>query len=668
MAAMAPPDRPLLTEHDIDTLERRSLSFGPSTATRTERASREPVPVGPGRSAPSPSVSFPISGEVVHEFPLQLAKVQRPTLRRETLRRERLLAWLKVQVHHRVVLVTAEAGYGKTTLLADFARHHRRPTMWYRLDEDDRNWISFLHYLIAAGRELEPEFAPATKGLLAELGVASGPSRDTIIGTFIRELQSLGPRGAALIIDDYHLVDDVPDIRFLVKELISRAPERLSVDQQRLVSAMLALRRGDVPGARASLDAIAIGRPHTVAAFMSRVLLTKARLAVAEQSEEADKVIASALHLAVRQGAKVYVGSARVMQGAIEGQQAFNEAVRYVAAEGPASLSLIAELLASRLALLDPPILATVASDAARVPDRWREALRPALERDDRPLRLEAAIILDRIGERQDIRPLRRIAKELRTSPGAPGLGLGLARRLAAQVFVEDQGRLSIRVGDATLDAKVRGNVWALVCFLLSRPNMSAARDQVLDALWPEQSPKAAVNSLNQTIYFLRRYLEPSFSEETSPGYIHHDSEMVWLDPELVDSRSARSRAAMRLAERDPSPENVELVSQTYHGRFALDFDYEEWAGQYRDSMHATYLEIIERAVSGDTNAGAFDRAIGLARRALEVAPEAEQIELTLLKLYLRTSANSAAAELYAHYAAVYRKDGGDEPPSLESL
>jgi hypothetical protein len=135
---MAEPDRPLRADRGVDTLETPSLSFGPSTASRTDLASREPVPVGPGRPVPNPSISLPIGSEVVHEFPLQLAKVQRPPLRRETLRRERLLAWLKVQVHHRVVLVTAEAGYGKTTLLADFARRHRRPTMWYRLDDDKR--------------------------------------------------------------------------------------------------------------------------------------------------------------------------------------------------------------------------------------------------------------------------------------------------------------------------------------------------------------------------------------------------------------------------------------------------------------------------------------------------------------------------------------------------
>jgi AAA domain-containing protein len=255
MAGMAQPDRPRVAQHRVDTRENRSLSLGASTGTRIGLGAREAVPVGPGRPASSPSLAFPIGGDVVHEFPLQPAKVQRPPLRRETLRRERLIAWLKVKIHHRIVLVTAEAGYGKTTLLADFARHHRRPTMWYRLDEDDRNWVSFLHYLVAAGREIEPSFAPATKGLLAELGVGTGPSRDTVIATFMRELQSLGPKGAALIIDDYHLVDDVPDVRVLIRQLIDRAPARLTLVFVTRQSPTVPLARLRTLGEVAELDA-----------------------------------------------------------------------------------------------------------------------------------------------------------------------------------------------------------------------------------------------------------------------------------------------------------------------------------------------------------------------------------------------------------------------------
>ena len=45
-------------------------------------------------------------------------------------------------------------------------------TLWYRLDPDDRDWVTLLHHLVAAGREHDPTFAPATAGWLAEVGAA----------------------------------------------------------------------------------------------------------------------------------------------------------------------------------------------------------------------------------------------------------------------------------------------------------------------------------------------------------------------------------------------------------------------------------------------------------------------------------------------------------------
>jgi DNA-binding SARP family transcriptional activator len=99
-----------------------------------------------------------------------------------------------------------------------------------------------------------------------------------------------------------------------------------------------------------------------------------------------------------------------------------------------------------------------------------------------------------------------------------------------------------------------------------------------------------------------------------------------------------------------------------------LDFAYEEWATDFRTSLHSSYLQVIEKAVESDTINGHFERGIGLARRALDLTPEADQIELSLLRLYRLNGSHSAAAEQYAHYAATMRETLGVEPPSLESL
>jgi DNA-binding SARP family transcriptional activator len=203
---------------------------------------------------------------------------------------------------------------------------------------------------------------------------------------------------------------------------------------------------------------------------------------------------------------------------------------------------------------------------------------------------------------------------------------------------------------------------------MLTKPTLSATRDQVLEALWPDLEPDTAMNSLNQTIYFLRRIFEPNYHEDVSPGYVHHDSDVVWLDPELVTSESVE---CMRLVEsfgRPATYDDVAVLSMRYTGRYALDFTYEDWASAHRNTLHSAYLELVEAKVSEDVRTGRPLRALDLARRAVAIDPEAESIERLLLKLYKQTGAHAAAAEQYAHYAAAMRSDLGLDPPKLDEL
>ena len=221
---MSGPDLP------VDTQRERSVSFARPTLTGLPQApdTRAPVPVGPGRIS---SIASQVSGahrDDVSGFPIQYAKVQPPPLREETLARHRLLDWLAAKINQRVVLLLADAGYGKTTLLADFSGRTRLRTMWYRLDDDDRDWISVLNHLVAAGREVDPSFAPNTASMLADPSLG-GPTRDTVVDVFIRELRTIAPYGAILIFDDFHLVDEAPDVQYIAREIVARAPERLTV-------------------------------------------------------------------------------------------------------------------------------------------------------------------------------------------------------------------------------------------------------------------------------------------------------------------------------------------------------------------------------------------------------------------------------------------------------
>ena len=62
----------------------------------------------------------------------------------------------------RLGLIVAEAGFGKTHPARRLGGITRRRTAWYRLEPDDRDWLTFIRHLVAAGREIDPEFAPDT--------------------------------------------------------------------------------------------------------------------------------------------------------------------------------------------------------------------------------------------------------------------------------------------------------------------------------------------------------------------------------------------------------------------------------------------------------------------------------------------------------------------------
>ena len=155
------------------------------------------------------------------------SKVQSPVVRASTLERRRLLGWLERHTVERVCFVSAEAGYGKTTLLADYARRSRSTTLWYRLETSDRDWSTFLGYLVAAVRESVPEFGFSTTNLLAQVA-AMGPTLDVAVGTLLAELNELRGRHILLILDDFHLVQESQDVQAILERMFELAPEDMA--------------------------------------------------------------------------------------------------------------------------------------------------------------------------------------------------------------------------------------------------------------------------------------------------------------------------------------------------------------------------------------------------------------------------------------------------------
>jgi DNA-binding SARP family transcriptional activator len=445
-------------------------------------------------------------------------------------------------------------------------------------------------------------------------------------------------------------------------------------------------RRPDDPFCRYVAARIALehGRPVRAAELLGQITgealvpgfrssRTSLELQIRSTANPSDPGLPAAFEAALRsaqsQRAWFWWKNMRATQALISPSSALAEHFRLLEPGDAAHLSIQAELVVRRLADLDEPAFRTVRAEASLRPERWRWALRRFFSEVGHPApnARRAAELLEAVGEIEDVPFLASLRQK--RAIHLPDAGRTLNRRLAPRAYVEDLGRVVIRIGDRTVPGtEVRRKVLSLLGFLLTRPQFTATREQALEALWPEMPPTAGANSLNQSAYFLRRVFEPGCEDDTTAGYLRSRADLIWLDQDLVNSRSSQCLKLIASIRRDPSPELISRLAESYTGRFGVDFIYDDWASSFRDSLHASFLDRIERAVTRDTRAGAFDRALSVAQLALQADPEAEQIELCLVRIYRRTAASAAAAEQYAHYAGVLREQLGVEPLPLEEI
>lgn len=153
-------------------------------------------------------------------MPVQLlsTKFFIPSLRAEHIFRQRLASYFDTCLSHKLTLVSAPAGYGKTTLLSEWAKACPYPLAWLSLDEGDNDPARFQEYLFAAFRHhgvisssLLPEPADLHESIAALINIFSTISSPVI-----------------LVLDDYHVLTN-QSIHEALAAMLERQPEHLHI-------------------------------------------------------------------------------------------------------------------------------------------------------------------------------------------------------------------------------------------------------------------------------------------------------------------------------------------------------------------------------------------------------------------------------------------------------
>jgi LuxR family maltose regulon positive regulatory protein len=138
--------------------------------------------------------------------PILDTKLYLPRLRPQVVSRPRLIERLNEGLHRKLTLISAPAGFGKTTLVSAWVEGIERPTAWLSLDEGDNGPTRFLMYLVAA---LQTIAATVGEGVLRTLQSPQPPPPEALLTALLNDLTTIRDQ-FVLVLDDYQVIDAQP--------------------------------------------------------------------------------------------------------------------------------------------------------------------------------------------------------------------------------------------------------------------------------------------------------------------------------------------------------------------------------------------------------------------------------------------------------------------------
>jgi len=149
-------------------------------------------------------------------------KLYIPVQRNHMISRPHLMDLLDASINKKLTLISASAGAGKTTLVAEWISTSKIPITWLSLDKEDNDAIRFLSHVIAAMQRIEEGIG---RDLLTQLQAFPMSSIESILTSLINKMTSI-PHDFILVLDDYHFISS-EQVNNALTFLLEKAPPQM---------------------------------------------------------------------------------------------------------------------------------------------------------------------------------------------------------------------------------------------------------------------------------------------------------------------------------------------------------------------------------------------------------------------------------------------------------
>jgi len=208
-------------------------------------------------------------------------------------------------------------------------------------------------------------------------------------------------------------------------------------------------------------------------------------------------------------------------------------------------------------------------------------------------------------------------------------------------------------------DLAVREGSWrlrkskSLVKLLALAPEHRLHRDQVIELLWPDRDPSAAVNNLHQALYVARRALEDADTIEL------RDDALV-LAEAVVDVEEFEAAAATARGSGDRSL--CEAAVELYAGELLPEDRYEDWSTARRESLRETCIALLLELSALEREAGDSAAAVRWLQRAIVEHPLHEEAHRQLMTAFALSGRRQEALAQYQRLRQALRREFEDVP------
>jgi DNA-binding SARP family transcriptional activator len=197
-----------------------------------------------------------------------------------------------------------------------------------------------------------------------------------------------------------------------------------------------------------------------------------------------------------------------------------------------------------------------------------------------------------------------------------------------------------------------------LLKILVARRGRSTARDFLMEALWPDESPEVVTRRLSVALATLRAVLDPD-KRHPPDRFVVGDRDAVRLDlanlpVDVEEFLGAAAGALASYGQHEDREARAELAhaESLYTGDFLDEDPYEDWATPLRDEARTTYVSVVRALAALADASGQLDDALRYHRRVLERDAWDEGAHLALVSTLERAGRHGEARRCYRVYAS----------------